>query len=288
MDLYQLKYFSKVAERENISEAAEILHVTQPAVSRAIKNLENELGVDLFDRAGRSISLNENGRIVLDCANSALYSTAQIAKRLRDHLDQRDNTVNFFAPVPLGDDEQVLMDFKQAHPEISMRLGANVTPYIKREIPDLLFFASPMVHDEPNYLKLCEEQVVLAVSKNNPIASQESVRLADLRNEPFIQVLPSAFRELTDGMFLEAGFKPNIVIEDQLCQRVMSSVARGFGVVLAPSITWFSSGDKAVAAVPLSDVHRKRYLYLKWQEGAVLSDAAIKLRDFLIEHYRAK
>lgn len=65
----------------------------------------------------------------------------------------------------------------------------------------------------------------------------------------------------------------------------MRSVALGFGYALVPSITWSSSAEPDVVGVPLSDVHRKRHLYLKWREGSLPAGAALLLRDYLIEHF---
>ena len=72
MNLTNLSYFLKVAEKEHITQAAEELHITQPALSRAISNLEQELGVKLFEREGKNISLNENG-IILQSAAKRIF-----------------------------------------------------------------------------------------------------------------------------------------------------------------------------------------------------------------------
>lgn len=286
MELYQINYFVEAVRCRNITKAAEELNVSQPAVSRAIKNLEDEIGAELFDRIGRNIVLNDNGKAIFKYANAVLEDADKIKESLEDHIREREQTVNLFSPVPLGDDENVLIRFKELHPEIKMRLGAGVTEFTRHEIPDLMFFASPTLHHEPNMVKLCEERVVLAVPKGHPVAGKKSVRLADLSYERYIKVLPCVFRTLTDGMFAEAGFEPDVVIEDQRYSRVMKYIGHGFGLTLAPEITWFDSTDTNVAAVPLEDVHRSRYLYLRWREEVPLSTAASELRDYLVEHFK--
>ena len=133
---------------------------------------------------------------------------------------------------------------------------------------------------------LGEENIILAVSRNNPLSKESSLKLADLSEERFVSVLSdSPFYEITTHMFLEAGFKPQFAAEDQDYNQVFAFVANDFGIALAPEITWFGRWRKEIAAVPISDVHRKRYLYLKWPENTIMNWATLRFRDYLIEHF---
>jgi DNA-binding transcriptional LysR family regulator len=151
--------------------------------------------------------------------------------------------------------------------------------------PDITFFASPLLHREPNYLMLGEEDIVLAVSKKNPLSKLDSVALRDLSEERFVSLLPGTLYDIIESMYLEAGFKPNVVIEEQDYTRNIAYVREDFGVTLAPAITWFGKKDRGVATIPLSDIHRKRYLYLKWPENTVMNWATLRFREYLVNHF---
>lgn len=287
MELYQLRYFKEVAEHENISKASHKLHVAQPAITRSIHKLENELGVELFDRIGRRILLNENGRIFLRSVQGALDSIDSVDEPLQRYLRKKAHTLNFISLAPLGDAEDIVLDFLEQHPDIFIRFASSTTSYLETERPDMIFFPSFREHIEPNCLKLGEEHLVVAVSKNHPLAEQSSVKLKDLRDESFVLILPSKIREVIDGMFLEAGFNPYVKLEVQECRTIGTFVSRGIGISIAPSITWFSSDDfQKMTLLPIEDIRRKRSLYLKWSDTTRLSPAAKLFKNYLTKYYQ--
>ena len=288
MELQQLEYFCVIAECENLTKAAQRLHVSQPSLSRSLHALEDELGTMLFDRVGRNIVLNEAGKIALDRALNALDSTDTIKRDVEAFIHDKNLAVNVYTPVPMGDNASVISGFKKRYPDIHLRVGSYNTAYfdrLKLFRPDITFFATPIIHRGPNYLKLGEEDIVLAVSKSNPLARCESVSLKSLENEQFVSLLPGTLYDLVNSMYIEAGFKPNVVIEEQDYARILAYVAEDFGIALAPAITWFGKQQGDVAKIPLNDIHRKRYLYLKWPENTVMNTATLRFREYLIEHF---
>lgn len=288
MEIQQLEYFCVIAECENLTKAAQRLHVSQPSLSRSLHALEDELGTTLFDRVGRNIVLNDAGSIALERVLTALDSTSAIKRDVEAFMHEKNLAVNFYMPVPMGDNEAAIIGFKKKHPDVHLRVGTYSTTYterLKRYRPDITFFASPILHKEPNYLLLGEEDIILAASRDNPLSAKSSVRLADLAHERFISLLPSTLYDIFASMYLEAGFNPNFVIEEQDYARILAYVAEDFGVSLAPAITWFGKVKGQVASIPIEDVHRKRYLYLKWPENAVLNSAALLFRDHLVDYF---
>lgn len=288
MELQQLKYFCTIAECENLTKAAQKLHVSQPSLSRSLHALEDELGTALFDRIGRNIVLNNAGRVALIRILTVLDSAESVKREVDEFVHDKNHTVNVYAPVPMGYTEEIITTFKEDHPDIHLRVGSKPSNLLESIKPDITFFASPIVHKEPNYLRLGEEDIVLAVAKTNPLANRSSVALSSLSNEKFISVLGSRYSDIVTHMFLEAGYHPNIVVEDQEADRMMGYVSRDFGITLAPAITWYGTWHDTVASVHLSDVHRKRYLYLKWPENTVMSWATLRFREHLIEHYNSR
>lgn len=288
MELHQLRYFCAVAEHENITKAADALHISQPALSRSIKRLEEEMGVELFDRIGRSIVLNDKGKVFLVAAQSAIKSVDTVGQTLERYVREQSSTLNLRTPVYLGDDENIISSFMKKYPDIYVRRAITPTPFIESEVPDLSFFASFERHTESNHVLVGKENIVLAVALDHPLAKASTVRLADLRYEKFVTVLPCKVRNVIDGMFAEVGIEPHYVVEDQNCFSVSRLVARGMGIALLPEITWLTSYDREnVKILTLSDVHRMRNMYLKWPEGVRVSRAALLFKDHLIEHYRS-
>lgn len=286
MELYQLKYLQEIARTGSLREAARQLHITQPPLSRCIKALEDEIGEPLFDRVGRNLVLNDIGKVVLLGANATLKSAESIKQSVDEFVRTREQTINLYAPVPLGNDARVLYDFKQEHPNVRLRVGVAPSDSLKYEIPDLIFFASMVDHGEKrNYLHLGDEDIVLAVRPDSPLANEESVALADLGSEDFISNVPNVYTTMVKSMFAQAGIDPHIVMENQSYQQIIDAVSLGFGIALVPEITWLNEQSN-VKLIPLSDVHRCRHLYLKWPEGTVLSGAVEMMKDYLVGHYR--
>lgn len=270
-----MRYFKAVAECESMTKAAEQLHVSQPSLSKAVKGLEEEMGAPLFDRVGRRISLNENGRIVQQAVNHAIESVDSVPMALKSYVRKRSHVLNLLCPVPFGDDINLLTEFRRTYPDIRVRLCGRPDSDYDRESPDLTFFSSPILHTEPNFLMLGTESFVVSVANNHPLADKGTVSLAELSGEPFITVLPCRVRSTIEGLFEREGLQPRIVIEDQICWHINSLVANGVGFAVLPSITWFSQADRdRVSVLRICDCEMKRYIYLKWPDGAVLSDQA--------------
>lgn len=282
MELYQMRYFMAVAEHESMTKAAEALHVSQPSLSKAVKGLEEEMGVPLFDRVGRSIALNMNGRIVLQAVERAVESVDAVPLALNTFVRTRSHVVNVFCPVPFGDDVTLLAAFKREHPDTVVRLCVTTDGDYDGESPDITFFSSPLQHGEKNFLLLGEESFVVSVPKGHPLDGRDSVALAELQEYPLVTVLPSRVRSTIDGMFARAGVKPKIAIEDQVCSHLNGLVAAGSGIAVLPSITWFCEEDRQkVSVLHIRDCSEKRYIYVKWPENSLLSDSAREFCTFL-------
>lgn len=285
MEIQQMEYFCAIAQFENLTKAAQKLHVSQPSLSRSLHALETELGTPLFDRVGRNIVLNDTGRLAYEKMRVALHSTEAVRLEVKRFVFEQAHAIDVFSPVPMGDTGKIIMNFKRLHPDIHIRLGSDPSERLRNIQPDITFFASPLIHTDENFMKLGEEDIRLAVSRDNPLAQLESVRLADLADKPFIRVLPSTLYDVTTHMFLEAGFTPKTIIEDQNYTRVLDYVASDFGITLAPAITWFGPHKDDVVRIPLSDVHRKRTLYLKWPANKEMNQATQSFRAYLVQYY---
>ena len=288
MELQQLKYLCVIAECQNLTKAARRLHVSQPSLSRYLHSLEDELGTALFDRVGRNIVLNSVGYVAVNDALAVLDTVNTLKDDVSSFMHEKNLTVNVYSPVPMGNYGDIIKGFSKENPNVYLRMGSMGTTYsdrLEQLRPDITFFASPILHKEPNYLMLGEEDLIVAVSPKSPYAGRDEIALASLVEEPFVSLLPSTLYDTVLHMFLELGAKPNIAVADQDYDRVMTYVSAGIGFTIAPAITWFGNWKSRVVPIPITDVHRKRYIYLKWPEDTIMNYATLKFRDYMINYF---
>lgn len=286
MDFHQLYYFKAIAESKTMSEAAEKLHISQPSLSRALRQIEEETGVQLFDRKGRTLVLNDVGKIALRCANTALNALDRVSLEVNLYQKRKEHVITLYAPVPMGNNESILIKFKEEHPSVLLRVSESKKTEYTEEIPHLIFFASAKYHQGPDYTMLGKEKISLLVPASSPYAKRESVALSELQEEPFIVNPVGSLRNIVDSMFQEAGFSPNIYMENQSYIQIEEMVSRGVGLTLAPTITWANDSRHDLSYVPLSDVSRTRYLYLRVPKNAMTSPKVDALKSFLIDHFK--
>ena len=185
INLLQLKYFQEVAKYQNITRTAEILHVSQPSLSTAIRHLEEELGIELFDQKGKSIVLNENGQNFLRDINSMfelLNRNQQNRNRLASGKTQK---------IYIG--------------------GEKSMTSLNPEILDFFILAEePGSHPGPRLI-LDHEKHCILMSSHHPLAECSSVTLDMLKDETFVFVTPNA-NILPPGYRIceKAGFSPKV------------------------------------------------------------------------------
>ncbi len=245
MELRQLRYTVAVAQRLSFTQAAVALSVAQPALSQQIAGLERELGVRLFDRTNRRVSLTDAGRafvrraerILADIDGTAEEMTAY-AGGLRGRVVV--GTYQSFAEYTLP---KLLGRFHARYPgiEIALREGmaddllaaleTNAVDVFIGHIAETRYAGDPQLRSEPLY----DDELVIAVGGSHRLASRSTVRMDELRDEPFI-----IFRRgssVTARLLLEARkaqFEPRVVFESVDSLTIRSLVAEGLGVALYP------------------------------------------------------
>ncbi|HET7315768.1 LysR family transcriptional regulator [Salinisphaera sp.] len=250
MDLKQLRYFITVAEEASFSNAAKRLHITQPPLSTAIKNLEEEMGVRLFERSTRTVRLTEAG--------DAFFVESQ---QLFIHLDQSIQTarrigqgeigrlsLGFVPSAASSSLPPLLKNFRQRYPGVTISLHEMNPVELVRSLGtgrvDAAFFYLPggklPPFGEPELASrpISREPLVVALPEDHPAAARRRIELKSLADEPFILVTGhrgSGLRELILSTCHEAQFMPNVVQEATLIQTIGGLVASGVGVALVPA-----------------------------------------------------
>lgn len=235
MELLQLKYFQAVAQCEHLTNAARQLGIAQPALSSTIIKLEHELGVQLFDRVGRNIRLNEYGKTYLYHVNLAL-SNLELGKNKLDIMrGALENIVNIAVTSPIFSFhilKEIILKYPQIRIYQNMTRIGEVRKTLEQKEVDFAICSPPVYGEELECTIIGRENVVLAVNTRHPFASRKSIRLIEACNEDFIeQPKGYGFREYSDALCRQAGFDPRVVME---CDHTMRSkmVALGIGITI--------------------------------------------------------
>ena len=294
MNIIHLRYFQIVAQQENLTRAAEILHISQPALSASLSKLEKELGVQLFDRVGRRIQLNQYGKIYIEYVNQTLNSLDNAAREL-DNRTQRKKQKITISTVSLQVIQDLLSDFLNSFPDITVRryevMPRDVSVEIENDDCDFVITAtggcSP-VADNCRVLK--REHLYLAVQQDHPLAGREEVSLREVKDEAFVS-LPEgySFREITEGLCREAGFQCDILHECFHCQ-LLNYVSDGIGIAIVTEDVLSREQqrlgrDSQIAFLKLKDPNAFRNITLWWNKGRVRSSAAQKFLDYASKYY---
>ncbi len=284
LNFTSLQYFQKVAELEHMTKAAEALHIAQPALSRTIRGLEEELNVTLFEHQGRNIRLTRDGHILLKHSQNLLKELALMEQEFKDSRDLQQSTVKLAILTATKLIPSFLIQFKKEHPEAILEIGRPDSSTALAKM-DLSIFSDTEHIDNEHTVSLFRENMVLIFPKTDRHASLPYVSLKDFAESNFIAA-PKGFllRDMLEQYCRQLDFTPNIVMESDNPETVREFVRAGLGVAMIPQMTWHS-GLQGVAALPIGDIECYRYLYLSWKTDGKLSLTAVLLREYIVDHF---
>lgn len=244
IDLRQLRQFVAVAEELNFRRAAERLHMSQPPLSQTIKALEDELGTPLFNRTRRKVELTPPGRVLLDQAHRVLSQmdrAVDAAKGAARGMVGR-LSIGFVSSSMYEIFPAILRRFRERHPAVDLHLEELDTvdqtdALLQRRIDIALnrpptFYSTGIVQET-----LIRERLIAALPGGHPLASRKTLRLRDLREEPFILIPPrwgTGYHTRVLDACQEAGFVPRVVQEAKFMHSVVGLVGAGMGVAVVP------------------------------------------------------
>lgn len=298
MVLLQLKYFCALAKNQHLNQTAQEMCVTPSAISSSLARLEHELGVKLFDRIGRNIRLNENGRIFLKHTEQALLSLELAEKELKQHQLQDTRKISVVVTNPnLWNNS--LQEFFATHPDIFVTLTAFETNISNKggfNLPNSLvenadFYIATTGETINNNYKfesslLFESDIFLAVSKMHRFANRVKIDLSEAKNEWFVNSpAHTSFRTFCDKLCMEAGFLPKSRIECDYMLRPRMLVSENM-VCLATSTGQRSGLYDGVHMIPICSPPCSRPQSIYWRSNKPLCTSANIFKDFMIEYYR--
>ena len=292
MEIVHLKYFLQVARHKSFSKAAAACHVSQSVVSKLIKDLEAELGVLLFCRDGKQVTLTDMGATFLAEADQVVTLFNNLNIHLENKAKLPKGTVRIGLPLMAEavTFAQLLGAFRKTYPEIETELYEYGSKKIELASHDGLLDigiicrmpGNPEVY---NSFSFSHDPLYAVLHPSHPLASRESLCLGDLAREAFI--LSSSDFSLHDEILKhcqQAGFMPKVVLETSQRELMIQTVAVNLGISLIPRNICLGLGSHLVKSIPLVEPEIIHTMSVIWKKSRPLSYPAKLCLDFAKEY----
>lgn len=287
MELRQLRYFVTTARLGSFTRAAEQLRIAQPAISMAIRKLEEELELTLLNRQDKRVTLTAEGETFLAHALRLLGDVAAAEQEMADLRGLERGEVRIGIPPMLSTYffPGIIRDFAIRYPRLQLSVNGDGAGRIRQMIDqgelDMGVIAERSVVESLEARHFLREEVLVCVPKAHPFAGRSAVTFAEFVGEPLIFYKAGYYqRELILEKLKGSGAEPRIVFETNLFSLVKSLVREGLGI--STFLRMVVAGDDDLAAVPF-DPPLYLDLVIAWKRGAYLSRANRAFVDFLLE-----
>ncbi|MER5411241.1 LysR substrate-binding domain-containing protein [Streptomyces sp. NPDC002769] len=272
MELRQLEYFVAVAEEQNFTRAAERVHISQSGVSAQIRQLERELGAELFDRSARTATLTVAGKAALEHARAALAAAEAVGQAVGDVTDliRGRLTVGMVIGCTLTPLFDALSVFHRAHPGVEISLlednSDRLVEGVRAGTVDLaLVGTATATPDGLEALTIISERLVVAVPAGHPLAKQRRVTLHELATYPIVCMPPgTGLRTAFDRACAAQGLQPAIALQASAADAIVDLAARGLGVAILSDSMAASFRDRIISRT-IDDVETPALLALIWK-----------------------
>ena len=287
MEIRHLIYFTEVARCRNFSSAAEALYVTQPTISKMVRNLEEELGVALFNRASKKIELTDSGRAILKPAQDIVKAFQNISSELDDVAHLRKGNIRIGMPPMAGVSyfPRIIGEFNKKYPQISIQWIEVGSKRVEQGLLDgdidLGIVLLPLNDPRFQIFEFVCEPVVLIVGPGHRLHECKTVQLQNLSEDKFIM-----FREdfaLHDQIIEHChklGFSPEIACQTSQWDFIVGMVEENLGIGFLPKKVWEMSGKKKAHMLTLEENPLIWRLAVIWEKNRHLSFAARQWLSF--------
>ncbi len=248
MDLFKLKYFYITAKLENMSLAAKELLISQPALSKAISNLEAELGMDLFFRHGKRILLNENGKYLLKRAERIFAELQDLEHGLEERKEDGYGHLSIVTTLPYTF-TNILDSFFDDYPTVKYHQvhlsKENLQQYVENGKYNVCITTERIDHPNVEWIPLIDEEIFLTVPKSYRERNPGCINLMELEDFPFIGLTNQySFRQFTDQMCESVGYTPIYQVEVEEATTILQLVKNGRGAAFTPETSMNLYEDK--------------------------------------------
>lgn len=286
MELRLLKYFLIVAREENITKAAEVLHITQPTLSRQLAQMEEELGVQLLVRGKRKITLTEEGMLLRRRADEMI----QLLNKTEKELKEQENMID--GVIQIGSGElasskiipEVFSKFKEKYPNVTLDVYTGNADQIKERIDqgllDIGLLLEPVNIEKYDFIRLpIKERWVMIMPSKDPLTQKDDISVDDIKGKPIIVTHRSAVRNEVENWFGDVFKEMDIVATHNLSANAAHLVEKGIGyaIVLEGSVSFYDPAF--VVSRPLNPVLESTSV-LVWKKNQLFSPTVQKFLNF--------
>jgi DNA-binding transcriptional LysR family regulator len=283
--LRQLQFFVAAAEAGSVSGAARALSISQSSVTEAVRALEDDLGVTLFDRQARGLLITHKGSAFLRHARQILADVATARTAFRDEAETATGRLSLgvtslVAGYVLSD---ILSRFRRAFPQVDLNVIEDNGDYLQHLLIggelDVAVLLTSSVKDR---MALHVETLLVSPYRlwlplGHPLAQQEAIALEELAGQPLIQLMVDEIEESTRRLTAALPVKPEVAFRTRSVEAVRSLVATGAGLAILPSLVyrpWSLEGDRIEIRDVSGDLPTVQ-VGLAWRRGAPLSPPAL-------------
>jgi DNA-binding transcriptional LysR family regulator len=241
MDIRQLTYFLEVARQQSMTKAAEVLHVSQPALSKMVKGLEEELDMTLIIRSNKSSEVTDAGKIVVEYAKKMIALMNEMTTTLSDMTNLQHGSIHIGIPPIAGSlfFPKVIAEFHKAYSNIKIDITEYAAPRLTKKVLDgeieLGIAVLPIEETDFQIYPIVSEKMKLLVHIDHPLSTKKVVHLKELENDEFIFYNEEfALHDIIWRQCINEGFEPNILFKSSQWDFMSEMVAANLGVTILP------------------------------------------------------
>lgn len=285
MEIQQLYYYMELCKQKNFTEAGYACNMTQGALSKQIRKLENELGITLIRRNTRKFELSKEGEIFLSYAKKMTGTYEEMLKNVQKNQEIKIGCMPVLAPYHFA---RLVADFRKEYPDIKLVIDERIASEIQENSDryDFLILRENMMEDQKNFRfsRLYDDKLCAVLYEKHPLYGRDRLQLKELKDDVFI------FPERGSGSYEvfyksceKAGFEPKIAFEFPQANTIMSFVSEGVGVTITFSTVYREAKCAGVKMIPLED-ELHSVISLFYRKNKPLDYAKKQFLNYVREH----
>lgn len=285
MEIQQLYYYMELCKQKNFTEAGYACNMTQGALSKQIRKLENELGITLIRRNTRKFELSKEGEIFLSYAKKMTGTYEEMLKNVQKNQEIKIGCMPVLAPYHFA---RLVADFRKEYPDIKLVIDERIASDIQENSDryDFLILRENMMEDQKKFRfsPLYDDKLCAVLYEKHPLYGRDRLQLKELKDDVFI------FPERGSGSYEvfyksceKAGFEPKIAFEFPQANTIMSSVSEGVGVTITFSTVYREAKCAGVKMIPLED-ELHSVISLFYRKNKPLDYAKKQFLNYVREH----
>ena len=270
MDIRHLTYFIEVAKQKSFTKASQVLCLSQPTLSKMVKNLEEALKVELLDRSSKKVVLTAAGEIVFEEGQKILGSFKDLSSVVNDMMNLKKGKLKIGVPplIAVLFFPKIIREFRELYPGITIQLVEKSAAKVRQDVKNgTLDFGVDLlpVEGEFDVVPFMDEEMMLFVHSSSPLSTKEEVSLIEIKDEPFVYFQEdSKLRQLVVEECRKLGFEPTISYESFNWDLISEMVAENLGISIFPKSVVKKVDLSKVKVIPLINPP------INWKLGIIL------------------